>query len=86
MTAFYGFLYWPYNPHFYRLSHQKFHHRYTLHQGSDGEDVPNYVELTPRLVGDLFLFPVLAHGVPHRTPHVCRHPLLQSQGLSEVCG
>jgi fatty acid desaturase len=54
-TALFGWLYWPYNPHLYRLSHQKFHHIYTLHQGSDGEDVPNYVELTPRLLVSLFL-------------------------------
>jgi fatty acid desaturase len=54
MTALYGWLFWPWNPHLYRLSHQGYHHRYTLHQGSDGEDVPNYVRLTPRLVVDLF--------------------------------
>jgi fatty acid desaturase len=54
-TSLFGWLYWPYNPHLYRLSHQKYHHRYTLYQGSDGEDVPNYVELEPRLFFDLFL-------------------------------
>lgn len=54
MTALFGVLFWPWNPHLYRLSHQGYHHRYTLHQGSDGEDVPNYVQLTPRLVFDLF--------------------------------
>jgi fatty acid desaturase len=54
VTTFFGLLFWPYNPHLYRLSHQKYHHRYTLHQGSDGEDVPNYVELTPSLVFGLF--------------------------------
>lgn len=54
MTTLYGLLFWPWNPHLYRLSHQGYHHRYTLHQGSDGEDVPNYVRLTPRLVFDLF--------------------------------
>jgi fatty acid desaturase len=55
MTALYGALFWPWNPHLYRLSHQGYHHRYTLHQGSDGEDVPNYVQLNARLVRDLFL-------------------------------
>jgi fatty acid desaturase len=55
MTALYGILFWPWNPHFYRLSHQGYHHRYTLHQGSDGEDTPNYVRLDARLIRDLFL-------------------------------
>ena len=54
MTALYGWLYWPFNPHLYRLSHQGYHHRYTLHQGSDGEDAPNYVKLDTRLVLGLF--------------------------------
>lgn len=54
MTALFGLLFWPWNPHLYRISHQGYHHRYTLHQGSDGEDVPNYVKLTPRLVFNLF--------------------------------
>jgi fatty acid desaturase len=55
MTNLYGWLFWVYNPHFYRASHQKFHHRYTLHQGSDGEDVPNYVgKITPWFVLKLF--------------------------------
>jgi fatty acid desaturase len=53
-TTFFGILYWPYNPHLYRLSHMKFHHQYTLHQGSDGEDVPNYVEITPKFLFELF--------------------------------
>lgn len=53
-TTLFGWLYWPMNPHLYRLSHTGYHHRYTLHQGSDGEDTPNYVELTPQLMGDLF--------------------------------
>lgn len=51
----YGLLYWPWNPYLYRLSHQNYHHRYTLHQGSDGEDTPNYVELTPWFVIKSFL-------------------------------
>jgi fatty acid desaturase len=54
VTNLFGWLYWPFNPHMYRASHQKFHHRYTLLQESDGEDVPNYVELTPKLVFNLF--------------------------------
>ncbi len=63
MTVLYGWLYWPWNPHFYRLSHQDYHHRYTLHQGSDGEDTPNYVELTPRLVLSLFFRVVQIKGL-----------------------
>lgn len=67
MTALYGWLYWPMNPHLYRLSHQGYHHRYTLHQGSDGEDVPNFIQVTPGLVRDLFLrvihFRALAQNV-----------------------
>ncbi len=55
VTTFFGLLFWPYNPHLYRLSHQKYHHRYTLYQGSDGEDVPNYVELNRSLFVGLFL-------------------------------
>ena len=55
MTALYGWLFWPWNPHLYRLSHQGYHHRYTLHQGSDGEDTPGYVHLNVSLVRDLFL-------------------------------
>lgn len=43
----YGLLYWPFNPHLYRISHMTYHHRYTLHQKSDGEDTPNYLEITP---------------------------------------
>ncbi len=54
MTTLFGLLYWPKNPHFYRSSHQKYHHRYTLYQGSDGEDAPNYVELTPLFVFGMF--------------------------------
>jgi len=54
VTALFGWLYWPWNPHFYRLSHVGYHHRYTLHQKSDGEDTPNYVELTPKLILTLF--------------------------------
>ena len=54
MTFLYGWLYWPYNPYLYRLSHHSYHHRYTLHQGSDGEDTPNYLHLNARLVFDLF--------------------------------
>ena len=54
-TSFFGWIYWPFNPHFYRLSHLKYHHRYTLYQGADGEDVPNYVELKGRLILGLFL-------------------------------
>lgn len=54
MTGVFGWLYWPWNPHLYRLSHVGYHHRYTLHQGSDGEDTPNTVELTPKLVFQLF--------------------------------
>jgi fatty acid desaturase len=54
VTALFGWLYWPFNPHLYRLSHQKYHHRYTLYQRSDGEDVPNYVNLDRRTVLRLF--------------------------------
>ena len=53
ITVF-GLLYWPYNPHFYRASHVHFHHQYTLHQNSDGEDVPNYVDLGWKTVLNLF--------------------------------
>ncbi|NLF30060.1 MAG: hypothetical protein GX591_04135 [Planctomycetes bacterium] len=55
MLTLYGLLYWPWNPYLYRLSHVHYHHRYTLHQGSDGEDTPNYVELSPRIAVRLFL-------------------------------
>lgn len=51
----YGWLDWPWNPHLYRISHLNYHHRYTLHQGSDGEDTPDYVEFKWRNVYDLFL-------------------------------
>lgn len=53
MTALYGLLYWPWNPYLYRLSHLGYHHRYTLHQGSDGEDVPNYLKIDAKLILDL---------------------------------
>lgn len=49
-TFLFGILYWPYNPYLYRLSHTHFHHRYTLHQNSDGEDAPNYVDLSKKSV------------------------------------
>lgn len=65
MTAIYGWLDWPWNPHLYRLSHQGYHHRYTLHQGSDGEDVPNYMNLNPRLFVDLFLHVVYLKSLVH---------------------
>ena len=55
VNAVYGFLYWPWNPHMYRLSHTNYHHRYTLHQGSDGEDTPNFVDLNFKTVAGLFL-------------------------------
>lgn len=54
VTNMFGWLYWPFNPHMYRASHQRFHHRYTLFERSDGEDVPNYVELSPKFVLRLF--------------------------------
>ena len=54
VTKLFGLLYWPYNPYFYRASHVHFHHRYTLYQNSDGEDVPNYVELNVNTVLNLF--------------------------------
>lgn len=55
VTNVFGFLYWPFNPYMYRASHIKFHHKYTLYERSDGEDVPNYVELSPRfLLGQMF--------------------------------
>lgn len=53
-VVLYGFLYWPWNPALYRISHLNYHHRYTLHQGSDGEDTPNYVECKWRNIYDLF--------------------------------
>lgn len=53
-TTLYGLVHWAQNPYLYRLSHMDYHHRYTLHQGSDGEDVPNYVEINARLIFDLF--------------------------------
>ena len=66
-TTIYGLLYWAKNPYLYRASHLPFHHRYTLHENSDGEDVPTYMELTPKFVAGLFLnvFHVqsLAHGL-----------------------
>ena len=54
-TWLFGWLDWPWNPYFYRASHFNYHHRYTLFQRSDGEDTPNYVQLTPRLMWGLFL-------------------------------
>lgn len=54
VTFLFGLLYWPYNPYFYRLSHVHFHHQYTLYQNSDGEDTPNYVDLSFKSV--LFAF------------------------------
>ena len=51
----YAFLYWPWNPQLYRISHVKYHHPYTLHQYSDGEDTPGYIEITPFLILKLFL-------------------------------
>jgi len=51
----FGWLYWPWNPHLYRISHLNYHHRYTLHQGSDGEDTPNYVEFKWNSIYFLFL-------------------------------
>jgi fatty acid desaturase len=50
----FGLLYWPYNPYFYRISHVHYHHQYTLHQNSDGEDTPNYVELNKMTIFSLF--------------------------------
>lgn len=54
MIWLYGWLDWPWNPFFYRASHFNYHHRYTLFQRSDGEDTPNYLEITPRLIMGLF--------------------------------
>ena len=54
VITLFGLLHWPYNPYFYRASHVHFHHRYTLHQNSDGEDVPNYVELNGKTLFLLF--------------------------------
>jgi len=54
VITLFGLLDWPFNPYFYRASHVHFHHRYTLHQNSDGEDVPNYVELDAKTVFQLF--------------------------------
>ncbi len=54
VTIIFGLLYWPYNPFLYRVSHVHFHHQYTLHQNSDGEDVPNYVELNKMTAFNLF--------------------------------
>jgi len=54
VTFLFGLLYWPYNPYFYRISHVNYHHRYTLYQNSDGEDIPNYVELSKKTLLNLF--------------------------------
>jgi fatty acid desaturase len=51
----YAFLYWPWNPQLYRISHVKYHHPYTLHQNSDGEDTPGYIKITPWLIIKLFV-------------------------------
>jgi fatty acid desaturase len=48
MIYVYGWFFWPYNPFLYRASHFFFHHRYTLYQGSDGEDAPGYFVMTPK--------------------------------------
>ena len=48
MINVYGWFLWPYNPYLYRASHFFFHHRYTLYQGSDGEDAPGYFAVTPK--------------------------------------
>lgn len=53
-TYVFGLLYWTYNPFLYRASHVRFHHPYTLHQNSDGEDVPNYVQLDNKTLFNLF--------------------------------
>ena len=53
-VTLYGLLYWPWNPYFYRLSHTGYHHRYTLYQGSDGEDTPNYFELNWKTFYEMF--------------------------------
>lgn len=50
----FGILYWPFNPYFYRISHVHFHHQYTLHQQSDGEEVSTYVDLSAKSVLILF--------------------------------
>lgn len=50
----YAFLYWPWNPQLYRISHVKYHHPYTLHQNSDGEDTPGYFEWKKGLLFRLF--------------------------------
>ncbi len=54
MTLLFGWFYWPYNPYLYRLSHHTYHHKYTLQQGSDGEDTPNYLQLNKRMIFDMF--------------------------------
>jgi len=54
ITWGFGVLYWAYNPYFYKISHLRFHHKYTLYQNSDGEDVPNYVDLDFKPVFYLF--------------------------------
>jgi fatty acid desaturase len=64
-TALFGWLFWPYNPHLYRLSHQNYHHKYTLHQGSDGEDVPMYIEFTPKFLFTLFLNVIHLKSLAH---------------------
>lgn len=54
-STLYGLLFWPWNPHLYRISHMTYHHRYTLHQKSDGEDTPNFVRITPWVLFVQFL-------------------------------
>jgi fatty acid desaturase len=45
-NVLFSFLNWTWNPALYRISHNNYHHRYTLHQNSDGEETPTYIELT----------------------------------------
>ena len=70
MTGLFGWLFWTWNPHLYRLSHVGYHHRYTLHQKSDGEDTPNTVELTPKLIFSLFFS--------------CIHPIELARNLARL--
>ena len=50
----FAFLNWSWNPALYRNSHNNYHHRYTLHQNSDGEETPTYIELSPKFVFEMF--------------------------------
>ena len=54
MTGLFGWLCWTWNPHLYRISHVGYHHRYTLHQKSDGEDTPGYVDLSAKSIFNMF--------------------------------